>query len=929
MEIDPNDGGLSGSSGLDRELLEVALSVQGAVSWTFDFVGGQVNWTAGMDVLLGMPGADEEDIQALLVELLAPWVVATRTTVAGQGLDMEQSVATAEGQTRVLHFHARPVGDRHPRSLVGLVREVTALHRDRQALTDLAGRYRLLVELSPDAICVHQDGVIRYANPAMTTVLGAESSAQLLGRPLTDFVAPDSIPQMRERIAALATSGAATPRARAELRSLDGTMVPVELVAVRITWEGHPAVQVIGRDITRDRAAEATLRYQAALVDHVNNAIIALDRKGVVTSWNPAAETVYALPADQALGRPVTELVGAPLQPEALLAAGGVTEARHRRSDGTALVIRLSVAKMDSGFVLVCADETARRRAEQDFATVVDALDEGILVVAPTGFIVSANPAAEQILGAPRSAIVGSAPETWLVFDEAGQPLRAYPTVSTQHSGVSQTARVLRLERADGSSVWLSVTTRLLGRQDRPPHAVVTSFTDITEKRATRERLEYEATHDPLTGLDNRSLVLRHLSHPQRTHPMAALFVDLDNFKLINDSLGHGVGDEVLRIVGQQLVSTSPTEAVVGRLGGDEFVVLTPDASDRTKLEQLSSRLLRALAEPIHLQGRQLHVTGSIGVLRFQPDDPRSGQDLLRDADVAMYQAKTQGGRRYAFFDIELRERMQRHLVLEQDLHHAAPQDQLWVAYQPIIDLRTDRTVAVEGLLRWRHPVHGTVSPGEFIPLAEESDLINSIGAHMLRMATHELAAQRQRHRVELRLNANLSPRQLEDPGLVSTVQQVLADSGLAARALCFEVTENAIMHDPSTAARVLHELRELGVSLAIDDFGTGHSSLAQLQRLPFDSLKIDRSFITNLDDSDDLRVLVTSIITMAHSLGLEVVTEGIETARQLELLRDLGSDQAQGYYLGKPTPIEELLPAHPLSCFPPRGPRLADSGPE
>ncbi|RRO17013.1 EAL domain-containing protein [Saccharopolyspora rhizosphaerae] len=912
MEIDPG-GGLPGGSDLDRELLEVALSAQDAVSWTYDFVEEQITWTKGMDVLLGLPRAGEEEIRARLVELLAPWTVAARTAGQGQDLDLEQSVVTAEGQTRVLHFHARLVGGQRPGGLVGLARDVTALHHDRQALTDLAGRYRLLVDLSPEAICVHQDGIIRYANPAMGAVLGVESSEQLMGRRLVDFVAPDSIPPMRERLRELETEGAVAPRARAELLRVDGTPVPVELVAVHTTWEGRPAVQVIGRDITTEQAAEAALRYQAALVDHVNNPIIALDREGVVTSWNPAAEAVYGLPADQALGRPVTELVGAPLQPEDVLAAGGRVEARHRRSDGTALVIRFSVAKMDSGYVLVCADETARRRAEQDFATVVDALDEGILVVAPTGLFVSANPAAERILGVPRSTLLGTAPESWSVFDESGQPLpaEAHPLASTQRSGVSQTARVVRLERPDGRSVWLSVTTRLLGPQDRPPQAVVASFTDITDKRAAQERLEHAATHDPLTGLANRTLVLRcvgRLRHP--TRPLALLFLDLDNFKRINDSLGHVVGDEVLHTIGQRLVQATRDEALVGRLGGDEFVVLTHHENTRT-LGELSERLLRALAEPIHAQGRQLHLQASIGIVLSRPGDPRAGQDLLRDADVAMYRAKAQGGGRCAFFDVELRERVQRHMVLEQDLHHSVEQDQLWVAYQPIFDLRTERTVAVEGLLRWRHPLHGTVSPGEFIPLAEESDLINSIGAHMLRTATRQLAAARQRHRLDLRLNANLSPRQLEDPGLRTIVQQALAEAGLPAHALCLEVTESAIMRDPSAATPVLHSLRELGVSLAIDDFGTGHSSLAQLRRLPFDSLKIDRSFVTDLADSDGLDVLVTSIIAMAHALGLTVVAEGVETAHQLDLLRDLGSDHAQGYYLGKPTPLEELLPAH------------------
>ncbi len=347
----------------------------------------------------------------------------------------------------------------------------------------------------------------------------------------------------------------------------------------------------------------------------------------------------------------------------------------------------------------------------------------------------------------------------------------------------------------------------------------------------------------------------------------------------------------------------------MGRLGGDEFVVLVHGESDHEVLGALGNRLLGALTEPIRVQGRQLHVNGSIGVVVSGADDTRSGQDVLRDADVAMYQAKTQGGGRYAFFGVDLRERVQRHMVLEQDLRHAVQRDELWVAYQPVVDLRVDRTVAVEGLLRWSHPVHGTVSPAEFIPLAEESDLINPIGAHMLHTAAGQLADERERHELDLQLNANLSPRQLEDPDLLANVQQALADSGLPPHALCLEITENAIMQDPAAAARVLNGLRELGIGLAIDDFGTGYSSLAQLRQVPLDILKIDRTFVTDLAESEELEVIVNSIIAMAHAVGLEVVAEGIETPQQLAILRTLGCDQAQGYYLGKPTSIQELFP--------------------
>ncbi len=553
-------------------------------------------------------------------------------------------------------------------------------------------------------------------------------------------------------------------------------------------------------------------------------------------------------------------------------------------------------------------EEAERRRAERDFATVVAALDEGVLVVGPSSFIESANPAAQQIFGAPESEIVGSSPAAWPVLDESGAALRRnHLAMPTQRTGEPVNSRVVCFERADGRNVWLAVTSRALNPQETAPHTVVISFTDVTETRAARERLEYQATHDPLTGLANRTQVLRHWADGSRTHPIAVLFVDLDNFKLINDSLGHSAGDEVLRTIGARLVRAVPEGAQVGRLGGDEFVILVQDERDHGALAALSDRLLRELTRPIHVQGRPLHVNGSIGVLVSLPGDGREGQDVLRDADVAMYRAKARGGGDHAFFDVELRERVQRHMLLEQDLRHAVAQDQLWVAYQPIVDLRTEGTVAVEGLLRWRHPDHGTVSPGEFIPLAEQSDLINSIGAHMLRTALRQLAVERERCGGDLRLNANLSPRQLKDPHLPALVRQALAETGLPAHTLCLEITENVIMQDPAGAAEILTGLRGLGVHLAIDDFGTGYSSLAQLRRLPLDSLKVDRSFVTDLAGSHELHTIVSSIIAMAHSLGVIVVAEGVETAQQLDVLRTLDCDEAQGFYFGKPGPVEQL----------------------
>ncbi|MGW0892931.1 sensor domain-containing protein [Saccharopolyspora sp. NPDC002578] len=914
MEVDPVAEHSIGPE-LDREFLDLALTANGAVRWSLSLKDDTITWTRGMDALLGVPGESDEALRDRLVDLIAPMAVSARASAAWHDLDLEQPLGDDDaGEPRFIHFHARRFRDHDAGDhLIGVAADVTRVHQDRQTLTDLADRYRLLVELSPDAICVHQDGLVRYANSATLSILGIDSPERVIGRPITDFVETRSVPKMNERLRSLTLPGSRTKPAEADLNRFDGTTVPVEVVSVLTTWEGRPALQVILRDITDKKAAEASLRYQAALVQHVSNAIIAIDHDAVVTSWNPAAEAVYGISAKHALGRPVEELVGAALRPAELLATGGVSEALHRRGDGSALVVRVSAAEMDGGYVLVCADETARRHAERTFATVIDALDEGVLVINPTAIVESANPAAQRILGAQPTEIVGVNADAWPMFDENGDRVteQTRPSATTLRTGQPVNSRVLRVQRGDGQSVWLAVTARALNPDDRPPYRVLVSFSDITESRAARERLEHEATHDPLTGLANRTLVLRHLdaavNSPHREQALTVLFVDLDNFKIVNDSLGHGVGDEVLRNIGQRLVRATDDREFVGRLGGDEFVIATQNPFDQEELSVRADQLLRTLTEPTHVEGIRLHVDASIGIVVSRPGDTRSAQDLLRDADVAMYRAKAQGRGRYTFFDVELRERVQRHMLLEQDLRHAVSQQQLWVAYQPVVDLKSEQVIGAEGLLRWTHPEHGSISPAEFIPLAEESDLINEIGEFMLRTVTREFAELRREHGAALQINANLSPRQLGDPRLHDIVRNALDDAGMPPEALCLEVTENALMQDATSAVRALRDLRKLGAFLAIDDFGTGYSSLAQLRRLPLDTLKIDRSFVSDLGESEDVQAIVTSIVAMAHAVGLSVVGEGVETAEQLEILQRIGCDLGQGFLFGKPAPLNDF----------------------
>ncbi|NKQ55357.1 EAL domain-containing protein [Amycolatopsis sp. K13G38] len=898
------------ANSIDHEqVIDLALSAERAVIWQLDFTTDVLSWRDGLDSLLELPGASEEQLRTTLIRLTEPLMVAARTTETWQDLELEQQYRTPAGKPQWLRFRARRRDDK----LIGIVNNVTDRHEDRQELADLADRYRLLIELSPDAIAVHQDGLVTYANPAAGKFAGLATGNDLIGRPITDFVSPESVPEMVGRLAKLTVPGATSEPSEAIFVRSDKITFPMEVVSVRTTWAGQPAYQVIMRDVSAQRAAEAALRYQAALVEHVSDAIIATDAEGRVRSWNPAAEAIYGLPSDEARGHPVGELVGTALDPSAVVADGGVVQTTHRAADGRALTVRVSASEMDGGYVLVCADETARRRAEQQYSTVVASLDEGVLVIGPNGLVVSANPAAERILGAPESLMLGSSPHEWPLYDEAGRRLDPvdYPSAQLRRTGGKQQGRVLRVRRRDGREVWLSLSCRALNPEDIGSTSYVLSFTDITERRAIGERLEHDATHDPLTGLANRSLVLDKLTgllHGQDRKPTAVLFIDLDKFKVINDSLGHSIGDTVLKISGDRLRRAVRSTDVVGRLGGDEFVVLAADMRGEPEVRALAENLRDSLTRPVSADGRKLHVDASIGIVLATPGDQRTADELLRDADVAMYQAKTLGRSRYEFFNVELRMRLQRRLRLEQDLRDAVRRGRLWAAYQPVVDLRTNETVAVEGLLRWTHPVHGPVSPTEFIPMAEESDLINLLGAHVLRETTKEVAARRA-DGIDVDLKINLSTRQLDDASLVLAIEAALASTGLPPSALCLEITESALMRDAALAGETLAALRNLGVRLAIDDFGTGYSSLAQLHKLTLDTLKIDRSFVTGLGESADAEAIVTSIIAMAHAVNLTVVAEGVETEKQLEVLKALDCDQAQGYYFGKPQPAHKLWP--------------------
>jgi diguanylate cyclase (GGDEF)-like protein/PAS domain S-box-containing protein len=434
---------------------------------------------------------------------------------------------------------------------------------------------------------------------------------------------------------------------------------------------------------------------------------------------------------------------------------------------------------------------------------------------------------------------------------------------------------------------------------------------DVTERKEQEARIEHLAYHDALTGLPNRTMLTDRLAQAlaqaqRRELESAVLFIDLDRFKLVNDSLGHAAGDALLQEVARRLRAALREDDTVARVGGDEFQVVLPQISGPTDAAHVAEKLMNVLAVPFMLEGQELHVTASLGLSLF-PRDGTTGDLLLKYADMALYAAKGEGRNAYRFFSPEMNAHAHGRLRLENDLRRAIDRGELELHYQPQLDLATGRVNAIEALVRWRHPTKGLVSPNAFIPMAEETGLVLGLGEWVLNEACRQVAHWHARGLGPLRVAVNISARQLQRPGLDGAVRRALAASGLPPPCLELEITESSMMLDPHHAQGVLQSLRELGVQLSIDDFGTGWSSLAYLKRLPLDRLKIDRSFIGGIPQDVDDAAIVETIIVMTHKLGLRVIAEGVETAAQRQQLLEQGCDEMQGFLLARPVPAAEL----------------------
>jgi diguanylate cyclase (GGDEF)-like protein/PAS domain S-box-containing protein len=694
------------------------------------------------------------------------------------------------------------------------------------------------------------------------------------------------------------------------------------------------------RDVTHRHALElereATAARFRALVQHSSDVVLVLDREVKVTFASPSITSVLGFTEDQVVGVSGWDFVHPDdtaqiaLELETALAQPRAQSRSTCRVIGAAgeihwveaVVTNLLDDPNVNGLVANIRDVTDRMNAEGDaqrFSRLFESTDDLVATVDTSGRMLHVNQAARRFMQLDADTPLPDFDlEVWFAaWDLDRLRHEVLPHLHEQGSWSGE----LEIIRPDGGMT--PVLAQFLAHRghDGRIEYYSTVLRDISERKTFEAQLEHLATHDPLTGLPNRTLLLDRLSMAAaraRRHGsmVAVLFLDLDHFKVVNDSQGHGFGDRLLAAIAQRLERSLEPDDTVARFGGDEFVILCEDLVEVGQAVEAGERVLGVLEGVFTIDSADIYVSASIGISSYHPDlradegGPGSevtSEVLLREADAAMYRAKERGRNQAALFDDTLRSRNVERLDIETSLRRALDSNELEVHYQPLLDLTTGRVRHLEALVRWQHPERGMLLPAEFVPIAEQSGLISALGRTVLESSCVELARWRREHPMhpDVSVSVNLSGRQLGDPDLVGDLERVIESTGVEPESIVLEVTESVLMDDVEFSYQTLARLKRLRVQLAVDDFGTGYSSLSYLRSFPVDLLKVDRSFVAGLGAAGGDEAIVAAIIKLAHTLGLEAVAEGVETAAQLARLRALGCNLAQGYYLARPMPAD------------------------
>lgn len=770
----------------------------------------------------------------------------------------------------------------------------------------------IVLELDPD-------GTVTEVNELFCAVSGL-SRAAMIGR-----CDGWSLRPALYRACWLADRGTGVWHGEVECRHADGHPVWVKRAVVPIVDARGEAEKYIclDIDISREKAAEARLsaeKERAEVTLHsIADGVITVDSDGRVRYANPAARRIVAAPERSLAGVALDEILCV-LESHDMPAATAPAQGRRCRvrfHDGRQAVVELSQAPLHgaagerSGDVIAFRDVTQEHRASQELrklSLAVQHAASAIFITNPGGCIEYVNPTFTRMTGFAFGEICGQTPR----FLKSGEvaPEIYHAMWAAVRNGLTWRGEIVN-RRKDGTTFWCSMTLSAVLDQAGKPRQYIAVMEDATERKQAEATIHRLAYFDTLTALPNRRMFMERAVEAVKAArtaatPLAVCYLDLDGFKSVNDTLGHQAGDALLAEVARRIRDCLAPDDFLGRLGGDEFALLLHGPQQQATVAAAGKAIIDALQQAFIIDGEEIRIGTSVGVA-LHPEDGQDVADLLRKADMALYQAKELGKGRLAFFTDELETGRRERAELAAALAQALPRDQLRLVYQPKIDIRSKAVVGAEALIRWHHPERGLVRPDEFVPLAEETRLIVPIGLWVIQEACRQIRAWTAQGMGDMHVAVNIATVQLRSADLADDIEHIVKAAGIDPCQLELEITESGLMEDPEGAARTLKRLRDFGITIAIDDFGTGYSSLAYLKNFPVDVLKIDRSFVRDLEADANDRGIAEAVISMARVLKVAVVAEGVETRGQFEILEDMGCQLAQGYYFSKPVSAASL----------------------
>lgn len=909
---------------------------------------------AASDVL----GKRAEDLQLIFPEDI-PGVAAVQQRLLEPGTHYLVNVnrnVRADGTIRTCRWSTFAVQDHPDFHFLAYVEDITEVEVAQKALAQSEARFRSLFEYNPDIIMVFSaDGTIADVNYAITKISGAPRE-RVIGKHFSSFLDPRDVPIHQAYLERALRGEMLSYRARAH--ALDGRPLDLAVTTVPEFRNGtlFGAFSII-RDVTEQVATREQIEQQQlalaekearlrSLFEHNPDRVYSIDRDGTILDINNAADNLSVRPRDAIVGQNFLAFLSTPSVDPALEVFRDALEGRPgsvpveiNRVDGTTRELNLTmIPQFEAGSVVgvyaIGQDETDRKRAERRVELVNQRIRD-LYFIATSGEFPERRLRASLELGTKVfevsvGAVVdttGEAPAIEAAFrSEGGESVPDERLIDIAMGVCAMEGVPLPVLVDDGVALRLEVEgvqygALIFAGEHAPLREITSTQTDLLGLIATliagtihrsrqRAQLRTMAYFDSLTGLPNRLFVMEKLRDAievaeSRLERVAVLFLDLDRFKDVNDTLGHAHGDELIKLVAERLVAELGPSIALARMGGDEFVALLTEARDVDRVRDIAEHIVAAVTEPFPLEGYEQFISASIGIALY-PEDGHDEQTLIKNADIAMYRAKDRGRNGYYFYNPTLEAPIHMRLSQEKLLRRALEIDEFVVFYQPLQDLRTGEIVSVEALVRWNHPKSGLIEPSHFIPSAEMSGLIVPLGDWVLATAAKQMRAWHDTLG-PLRLAVNLSARQFYQRDLRAHVLAILEKAGLDPRFIEFEITESVAMSDAAQTVGIVRDLNEAGIRIAVDDFGTGYSSLAYLRRFALDVLKIDRSFVAGVGHDAFDETIVKTVIGMAHSLGLEVVAEGVETELQMAFLAANQCDLVQGYLLSRPLPAREL----------------------